>query len=67
MSTKNAISLTGIEDKVSGKTREELLYIDKDAWYEVLDSQTAWFQQFGYSLPLGIWKEHEALADRLTK
>ncbi|MDH7482665.1 MAG: phosphoenolpyruvate carboxykinase (GTP) [Armatimonadota bacterium] len=67
MPTKNAIDLTGIEDKVSEKTMEELLYIDKDAWYDELDSQTAWFQQFGYSLPLGIWEEHEALADRLTK
>ncbi|MDI6828286.1 MAG: phosphoenolpyruvate carboxykinase (GTP), partial [Armatimonadota bacterium] len=67
MPAKGAIDLTGIEDKVTEKTMEELLYIDKDAWYEELESQTSWFQQFGYALPLGIWEEHEALADRLTK
>ncbi|MBP6965778.1 MAG: phosphoenolpyruvate carboxykinase (GTP) [Armatimonadetes bacterium] len=53
--------------KISYQTMEELTHVDKDAWYEELDSQTKWFQQFGYSLPIEIWQEHEALADRLTR
>ena len=53
--------------KISYQTMEELTHVDKDAWYEELESQTEWFQQFGYSLPLEIWQEHEALADRLTR
>lgn len=53
--------------KISYQTMEELIHVDKEAWYEELDSQTEWFQQFGYSLPIEIWQEHEALADRLTR
>lgn len=53
--------------KISYQTMEELTHVEKDAWYEELESQTEWFQQFGYSLPLEIWQEHEALADRLTR
>jgi phosphoenolpyruvate carboxykinase (GTP) len=53
--------------KISYQTMEELTHVEKDSWYEELESQTEWFQQFGYSLPLEIWQEHEALADRLTR
>ena len=59
------IDLTGL--KVSDETIQTLVHVDKDQWYEELESQTAWFQQFGYSLPIEIWQEHEALADRLTR
>ncbi|MCX6377630.1 MAG: phosphoenolpyruvate carboxykinase (GTP) [Armatimonadetes bacterium] len=59
------IDLSGLD--TSEETIAELVHVDKDAWYEELESQTDWFQQFGYSLPLGIWQEHEALADRLTR
>jgi phosphoenolpyruvate carboxykinase (GTP) len=62
---KGAIDLAGLD--ISEKTVEALVHVDKDAWYEELESQTAWFQQFGYTLPLEIWEEHEALADRLTR
>ena len=59
------IDLTGL--RVSDKTIQALVHVDKEAWYEELESQTDWFQQFGYSLPIEIWQEHEALADRLTR
>ena len=59
------IDLTGL--RVSDKIIQALVHVDKDQWYEELASQTDWFQQFGYSLPIEIWQEHEALADRLTR
>lgn len=59
------IDLTGLN--VSDETIQALVHVDKDVWYEELNSQTSWFQQFGYSLPIEIWQEHEALADRLTR
>ena len=59
------IDLTGL--RVSDETIQALVHVDKDRWYEELESQTDWFQQFGYSLPIEIWQEHEALADRLTR
>ena len=62
---KGGIDLTGLD--VSEETIRALVHVDKDAWYEELESQTDWFQQFGYSLPIEIWREHEALADRLTR
>lgn len=62
---KGGIDLTGLD--VSEETIRALVHVDKDAWYEELGSQTDWFQQFGYSLPIEIWREHEALADRLTR
>jgi phosphoenolpyruvate carboxykinase (GTP) len=62
---KDGIDTTGLD--ISRETMEELTYVDKENWYEELESQTTWFQQFGYQLPLGIWEEHEALADRLTR
>ena len=62
---KGGIDLTGLD--VSEQTIRALVHVDKDAWYEELESQTDWFQQFGYSLPIEIWREHEALADRLTR
>ncbi len=62
---RGGIDLTGVD--VSEKTIEALVHVDKDAWYDELQSQTAWFQQFGYSLPIEIWEEHEALAHRLTR
>ena len=61
----DGINLTGL--KISYQTMETLTHVDKETWYEELDSQTEWFQQFGYSLPIEIWQEHEALADRLTR
>ena len=65
MPAPGGIDLTGL--RVSDKTIQALVHVDKDCWYEELESQTAWFQQFGYSLPIEIWQEHEALADRLTR
>jgi len=62
---KGGIDLTGLD--VSEDTMAELTQVEREVWYEELESQTAWFQQFGYALPLGIWEEHEALADRLTR
>jgi phosphoenolpyruvate carboxykinase (GTP) len=62
---KDAIDLTGTD--VTDETMETLTEVDKEAWYSELKNQTDWFQKFGYSLPLGIWEEHEALADRLTR
>ena len=59
------IDLTGLD--VPDETIQALVHVDKDQWYEELERQTDWFQQFGYSLPLEIWQEHEALADRLTR
>ena len=61
----DGIDLKGLN--ISYQMMETLTNVDKDAWYEELDSQTEWFQQFGYSLPIEIWQEHEALADRLTR
>ena len=63
--SRGAIDLSGTD--VSDETMAQLLHVDKDAWYEELQSQRDWFEQFGYQLPLGIWEEHEALADRLTR
>ena len=60
-----SIDLEGLE--ISYQTMEELTHVDKEGWYEELESQTEWFRQFGYTLPLEIWEEHEALADRLTR
>lgn len=60
-----SMHLSGL--KISYQTMEELTHVDKDAWYDELESQTEWFQQYGYSLPIEIWQEHEALADRLTR
>ncbi len=60
-----AIDLEGTN--VSPETMAQLLHVNKDEWYDELQSQTDWFQQFGYQLPLGIWQEHEALKDRLTR
>jgi len=62
---RGGIDLTGLD--VSEETIEALVHVDKDTWYDELESQTEWFQQFGYSLPIEIWQEHEALADRLTR
>jgi phosphoenolpyruvate carboxykinase (GTP) len=60
-----SIDLSGLD--ISEETIEALVRVNKDEWFEELESQTDWFQQFGYSLPLHIWEEHEALADRLTR
>ena len=60
-----SIDLTGLD--ISEETVNALVHVNKDEWYDELESQTEWFQQFGYSLPIGIWEEHEALADRLTR
>jgi phosphoenolpyruvate carboxykinase (GTP) len=62
---KGDINLDGMD--VADDMLDVLVDVDKDAWYEELKSQTEWFKKFGYTLPLGIWEEHEALADRLTK
>ncbi|HUV04059.1 MAG TPA: phosphoenolpyruvate carboxykinase (GTP) [Armatimonadota bacterium] len=59
------VDLSGL--KISFQTMEELTHVDKEAWYEELDLQTEWFKQFGYTLPIEIWQEHEELADRLTR
>ncbi len=61
---KNAISID--ELGISQDVMDALCYVDKKGWYDELESQTEWFQQFGYSLPIEIWNEHEALAARLT-
>jgi phosphoenolpyruvate carboxykinase (GTP) len=61
----SGIDLNGLD--ISFETMERLLHVEAQEWYDELASQTEWFQQFGYSLPLGIWEEHEALAERLTK
>jgi len=60
-----SINLDGLN--LSYETMDALTHVEKESWYEELESQTEWFQQFGYSLPLEIWEEHEALANRLTK
>lgn len=60
-----SIDLEGLD--ISFQTMETLTHVDKDEWYEELESQTEWFKQFGYTLPIEIWEEHEALADRLTR
>ena len=60
-----SIDLDGLD--ISFQTMEALTHVDKDEWFEELESQTEWFRQFGYNLPLEIWEEHEALADRLTR
>lgn len=52
---------------ITKETMDNLLFVDKEGWYDELTNQTEWFQQFGYSLPIEIWGEHEALAERLTK
>lgn len=44
-----------------------LLDVKKQGWYDELESQTEFFKKFGYTLPIEIWDEHEALADRLTR
>lgn len=60
-----SLNLTGMD--LSFETMEALTHVDKESWYEELESQTEWFQQFGYTIPLEIWEEHEALANRLSK
>lgn len=62
---EDGIDIEGL--KISKETMDSLRYVDKEGWYDELASQTEWFQQFGYSLPIEIWNEHEALAERLTK
>lgn len=59
------LDLTGLD--ISEETIASLVHVEKSDWYDELESQTEWFQQFGYSLPIEIWQEHEALADRLTR
>ncbi len=61
----SGIDMAGLD--ISFETMEQLLHVEKQEWYDELAAQTEWFQKFGYSLPLGIWEEHEALAKRLTK
>ncbi|MHB1456802.1 MAG: phosphoenolpyruvate carboxykinase (GTP) [Armatimonadota bacterium] len=62
---EDGIDVEGLD--ISKEAMDTLRYVDKEGWYEELASQTEWFQQFGYSLPIEIWNEHEALAERLTK
>ena len=61
----SGIDMDGLS--ISYQTMEELTHVDKEGWFEELDNQTEWFKQFGYTLPLEIWQEHEALVDRLTR
>ena len=61
----DAIDLSGLD--ISTDTMEKLLDVDRDAWYAELGAQSEWFQQFGYSLPIEIQQELEALKDRLTR
>ncbi|MHB0912865.1 MAG: phosphoenolpyruvate carboxykinase (GTP) [Armatimonadota bacterium] len=63
--TVDAIELA--ETDVSKETMETLTKVDREAWFNELEAQTEWFQQFGYSLPDGIWQEHESLSNRLSK
>ena len=62
---KDGIDTKGLS--ITKEVMESLRNVDKEGWYDELTSQTEWFQQFGYSLPIEIWNEHEALAERLTK
>ncbi|MHB9125876.1 MAG: phosphoenolpyruvate carboxykinase (GTP) [Armatimonadota bacterium] len=54
--TVDAIELA--ETDVSKETMETLTKVDREAWFNELEAQTEWFQQFGYSLPDGICQEH---------
>lgn len=62
---KSAIDIGGLD--ITEESMDSLRHVDKEGWYDELGSQEEWFQQFGYSLPIEIWNEHEALAERLTK
>ena len=62
---EGGINMDGLD--LSKEALETLLDVNKQGWYDELESQTEWFKQFGSALPTEIWDEHKALADRLTK
>jgi len=61
----DGIDITGLD--ISAETMDFLTRIDKDAWVDELKNREEWFQNFGYSLPIEITQEHQALAERLGK
>lgn len=57
------IDLNGL--KLSEKTMEKLVAVDKNEWLEELKGHQQFFEQFGDRMPKAIWDEYEALKKRL--
>ncbi len=57
------IDLNGL--KLSDKTMEKLVAVDKNEWLEELKGHKEFFEQFGDRLPKAIWDEYAALKQRL--
>ena len=58
------INISGIENKLSEKTLESLLSINKEAWDEEIKDQAAWFEKFD-TLPEEIKSQYKLLVERL--
>ena len=58
------INISGIENKLSEKTLESLLSINKEAWDKEIKDQAAWFEKFD-TLPEEIKSQYKLLVERL--
>jgi phosphoenolpyruvate carboxykinase (GTP) len=63
--TADALPLDGLD--ISPKTMGELLHVDPQDWTHELEETAKFFQKFGKRLPPELWREHEALAQRLER
>ena len=63
--TPEALTLDGLN--IQRSTIEELLCVDSADWIAELDSTRQFFGRFGSALPQEIWKQHEALHQRLGR
>ena len=52
---------------VSDEDMEEMLAVDKEGWFKELVSIKEYYAKFGEKLPKELYKELEALEDRLNK
>ena len=63
--TVGALDLNGLS--LPPGTMEELLSIDRAAWFEELEDQRKFFDRFGERLPREMREEHQKLGQRLSR
>jgi phosphoenolpyruvate carboxykinase (GTP) len=63
--TTDAIDLSGLD--VSKETMEKLLAVNIDDWKTEVESHEPFFKQFGPRLSKRMWKQWDALKERLNK
>ena len=60
-----SIDLRGLENEVTEETVAGLLTVDPADWKTELDDQQVFFEKFGARMPKAIWRQHQALRERM--